>query len=98
MNETLNGWAQRHPVTALLVLVIRMVLVAFGVVLMAAAVPVGIVTPFLPVGIPLFLFGLIVVAAASKTLHHHITRFLRRFPWLWRRISFAFGEKREPAE
>lgn len=98
MNETLNTWAKQHPVSAFLVLVIRMVLVAFGVVLMAAAVPVGIVTPFLPVGAFIGLLGLILVAAASKTLHRKITNVLRRFPWLWKRVRPLFGEKAEPAE
>ena len=39
------------------------------------------------------LFGLVLVAAASKTAHTFITDGLRRFPWVWKRVRFAFGEK-----
>ncbi|WP_300545741.1 hypothetical protein [Maricaulis sp.] len=97
MNDSLNGWAQRNAFGAVVVLVIRAVCVAFGMALMVLAIPLGFVTPFIPIGLPMFLFGLILVAAASKTLHTYITNTLRRFPWLWKRVRFAFGEK-EAAE
>jgi hypothetical protein len=93
MNESLDGIARSHPILGMLVLVLRTVLVAVGLALMAISIPVGIVTPFLPIGLPLGLLGLILVAAASKTAHTFITNQLRRWPWLWNKIRFAFGEK-----
>jgi hypothetical protein len=98
MNESLNGLARSNAFGAAVVLVIRAVCVAVGLALMFIAVPIGFFTPFLPIGLPIGILGLILVAAASKTLHRVITRFLQRFPWLWRRVRFAFGEKGEAAE
>ena len=97
MNESLNGWAQRNAFGAIVVLIIRTVCVAVGLALIALAVPIGFLTPFIPIGLPTGLLGLVLVAAASKTLHTYITNTLRRFPWVWKRVRFAFGEK-EPAE
>jgi len=97
MNESLNGWARSHPIGAFVVLIIRGICVALGLALMALAVPVALVTPIIPIGLPMGFFGLVLVAAASKTLHTYITNTLRRFPWIWKRVRFAFGEK-EAAE
>ncbi len=95
MNESLNGWAQRNAFGAVVVLVIRAIVITMGIVLMAIG---AVLAPLpIPLGVPSFLLGLVLVAAASKTAHHFITNQLRRFPWLWKRIRFAFGEK-EPAE
>jgi len=98
MNESLNGWARSHPIGAAIVLVIRTILVSLGIVLMAISVPVALLTPIIPVGAFIGLLGLVIVAAASKTAHNWVTNFLKRFPWVWRRVRFAFGEKKEPAE
>lgn len=97
MNESLNGWAQRNAFGAVVVLIIRAVCITVGLTLMVLAVPIGMLTPFIPIGIPMGFLGLVLVAAASKTLHTYITNTLRRFPWVWKRVRFAFGEK-EPAE
>ena len=67
MNESLNGWAQRNAFGAVVVLVIRGICIVFGVLLMVLSVPIGILTPFIPIGLPMGLLGLILVAAASKT-------------------------------
>ena len=99
MNEALNGLARKNAIGAFVALMIRAVVVAFGLVLMVISVPIGMLTPLLPIGFPIGLFGLVLVAAASKTLHRLITDQLRRVPWLWKRIRFAFGEKEaDPAE
>lgn len=96
MNEQLNGLARSNALGAAVVLVIRAIIVAVGLVMMA----VGLVFAPLPIplGLPLFVLGMILTAAASKTLHRFFTNILKRFPWLWRRIRFAFGEKGEAAE
>jgi hypothetical protein len=93
MNEALNGLARSNAFGAALVFVIRMVVISVGVLLMVLSVPIGLLTPFIPVGLPLGLLGLVLVAAASKTAHTFITDGLRRFPWVWKRVRFAFGEK-----
>ena len=93
MNESLKGWASKHPIGGVIVLIIRSILVAIGLALMFISVPIAIVTPFIPVGLPLGLLGLVLVAAASKTAHTFITNQLRRWPWVWRKVRFAFGEE-----
>lgn len=93
MNEQLNGLAQKHALGAAIVLVIRAIFVALGLALMAIAVPIGLLTPILPIGAMIGFVGLIMVAAASKTLHRMITNTIKRFPWLWKRVRWAFGEK-----
>ncbi|MHA6288989.1 hypothetical protein [Maricaulis sp. CAU 1757] len=101
MYEALNGLAERNALGAFFVLIIRAVAVALGLLLIALSVPVAILTPFpfVPIGAFVGLLGLILVAGASKTLHRKITNGLRRFPWIWKRVRFAFGEKEgEPAE
>lgn len=97
MNEHLEGLARSNAFGAALVLVIRAIIVALGLVLMAIAVPIGILTPILPIGAMIGFFGLILVAAASKTLHRAITNGLRRWPWLWSKVRWAFGEKDDKA-
>ena len=98
MNETLNGWAKQHPIGGAVVLVLRAVFAALGLALVALAIP---LTPLpIPLGIPFFALGLILLAAASTTAHRLITGVLRRYPFIWRRVRFAFGgrKKDEPAE
>jgi|TARA_R110000868_G_scaffold76499_2_gene219884 hypothetical protein len=97
MNESLNGWARSGAFGAAVVLIIRTVVISVGVLLMIISVPIGLLTPFIPVGLPLGLLGLVLVAAASKTAHTVITNMLRRSPWVWSKVRFAFGEK-DPAE
>ena len=101
MNESLNGWARSHPIGAFVVLIIRGICIAVGLLLMMISVPVAILTPFplVPIGAFVGLMGLILVAGASKTLHGKITEMLRKVPWLWKRVRWAFGEKdADPAE
>lgn len=91
MNESLDGIARSHPILGMLVLVLRTVLVAVGIVFIVIGV---VMTPLpIPIGIPLFVLGLIITAAASKTLHRLITNQLRKWPWLWSKIRSAFGDK-----
>jgi uncharacterized membrane protein YbaN (DUF454 family) len=97
MNEALNGLAKKHPMGAALVAVIRAILVVLGFILMIIAVPIGFLTPILPIGAIIGLFGLVLVATASKTLHRKITNGLRRLPWLWKHVGHLFGEKSKKA-
>ena len=96
MNEQLNGWARSTAFGAVVVLVIRAVAVAFGLALMAIGV---VMTPLpIPVGIPLLVLGMLISAAASKTLHRIITGLLRRNPWIWRKVRWAFNDKDKAAD
>jgi len=98
MNEQLDGLARSNALGAVIVLVIRAIAVALGLGLMAIAVPVGLLTPILPIGAMIGFLGLVLVAAASKTLHGWITKTLKRYPWLWKRVRWAFGEKDNPSD
>ena len=99
MNDALNGFARKSPIAAAIVVIIRAVIISICLLFMALSVPVAILTPIIPVGIPLGLLGLFMVAAASKTAHRIITNRLRRFPWIWKHVRKSFGEKDgEPAE
>lgn len=95
MNETLNNMS-RNPIGSVIVTVLRMIGVALGLALMFLALPLAIVTPFVPVGLPLFIFGAILLAGSSKTAHRIITGFLKRHPAIWNRVKRVFGEKDDP--
>lgn len=82
----------RNPIANLISTIARAVVVAIGLFLMIIAIPLALITPIIPVGLPIFIVGTIIVAAASKTAHTIITNQLKRWPWLWSRIKRAFGE------
>jgi hypothetical protein len=90
MNETLNDMS-KHPIGGVIVLVLRMVGAALGLALIFIAIPFA-VTP-IPLGIPLLLLGMILLAACSKTAHTAITNLLKRVPWIWHRVKGLFGDK-----
>lgn len=73
-------------------MLVRAVGVALGIFMMAIAPLLALATPILPVGLPVFILGLLLVAATSKTAHRIITNYLRRHPGLWNRVKRAFGE------
>lgn len=96
MNETINGM-KRHPIGNAIVTVFRMIGAALGLALMIIAIPLA-VTP-IPLGIPLFIVGTLMLAACSKTAHTFIVAALKRWPWMWQRVRRLFGDKDEaPAE
>ncbi|MEE2525287.1 hypothetical protein V0U79_02840 [Hyphobacterium sp. HN65] len=94
MNETLNNMS-RGPIGGVIVTVLRMIGVALGLALMFISLPLAIVTPFVPVGLPLFVFGLLMLAGSSARAHRVITGFLKRHPGLWQRVRKLFGDKDE---
>lgn len=77
--------------TTAIAFMLRAIGAAAGLAFVAVGVP---LTPLpIPLGIPFIILGLILIAASSKTAHRVITRALKRVPWLWRRVRFAFGER-----
>jgi len=95
MNETLNNMS-RNPIGGVIATVLRMIGVALGLALMVIALPLA-VTP-IPLGVPLFIFGAILLAGSSPTAHRIITGFLKRHPGLWNRVKRVFGEKDDPED
>ena len=88
MNETLrrmNG----NPIGSVIVTVIRMIGAAIGLALVIISIPFAI-TP-IPLGLPLFIIGVLLLAGSSKTAHRHITNFLKRHPVIWNRVKGLFG-------
>ena len=92
MNETLNNMS-KTPFGSVVATVLRMIGIALGLALMILAFPIALITPIIPVGITLFVFGALMLAGSSKTAHRIITGFLRRHPGIWNRVKGAFGEK-----
>ena len=95
MNETLrrmNG----NPIGSVIVTVIRMIGAAIGLALVIISIPFAI-TP-IPLGLPLFIIGVLLLAGSSKTAHRHITNFLKRHPVIWNRVKGLFGGDKDETE
>lgn len=90
MNDAMNEFS-RTPFSGVIVLVLRAIGVALGLFLMAVAIPLFFLP--IPLGIPLFLFAAVLLAASSRTAHNLITGFLKRHPRVWARVRRIFGEK-----
>ncbi len=60
--------------------------IAFGVALMVVSIPIGLVTPFLPIGLPLLLIGAAIVLNSSDTAKRAFVRWRRRYPETGRRL------------
>jgi len=92
MNETLNNMS-KTPFGSVVATVLRMIGIALGLALMVISIPLALITPFIPIGLPLFIFGAIMLAGSSSTGHRIITGFLKRHPGIWHRVKSVFGEK-----
>ena len=87
MNEPANGWG-RKQMNGVIQAVIRAIGVALGLFMVVIAIPFA-VTP-IPLGLPLLVLGLLLLAGTSKTAHRIITDFLKRHPGLWERVKHVF--------
>ena len=87
MNEPTHGWGRKQMLN-----VLQAVLRAIGLVLGIFLVLIAIPFFFLPVplGIPLAAFGLLLIAATSRTAHDAITGYLQRHPEIWKRVKHIF--------
>ena len=95
MNETLrrmNG----NPFGSVVITALRMIGAAFGLALVIIAIPFAI-TP-IPLGLPLFIIGVLLLAGSSKTAHRLITNFLKRHPVIWERVKGLFGGDKDEEE
>lgn len=87
INEPSSGWG-RKQMNGVIQAVIRAVGVALGLFLVVIAIPFA-VTP-IPLGLPLLILGLLILAGTSKTAHTLITNFLKRHPGIWERVKHVF--------
>lgn len=87
MNEPANGWGRKQMNTVIQA-VLRAIGVALGIFLIVIAIPFA-VTP-IPLGLPLLIIGLLMLAATSKTAHTFITNWLKRHPGVWNRVKHIF--------
>lgn len=87
LNEPTSGWGRRQMAN-IIQAVLRAIGVALGLFLIVIAIPFA-VTP-IPLGIPLLILGLLILAGTSKTAHKLITDFLKRHPGLWNRVKHVF--------
>lgn len=92
MNETLNNMS-KTPLGSVIATVLRMIGIALGLALMVISIPLAVITPFIPIGLPLFILGALMLAGSSATGHRIITGFLKRHPGIWQRVKSVFGEK-----
>lgn len=90
MNDALNNMS-KTPLGSVIATVLRMVGIALGLALMIIAIPLA-VTP-IPLGVPLFIIGTLMLAGSSPRAHRMITGYLKRHPGFWNRVKRAFGEK-----
>jgi hypothetical protein len=81
----------------------RQVLAVVGLVHIAVAIPVGIATPFIPVGLPIAIIGVILLGRNSVWGRRWMESVMERFPYVERfaphwlmRLVFN-REKRSPA-
>ena len=87
MNDPMNNWAKsgmNHVVQT----VLRGIFIALALFLMAIAVPLFFLP--IPLGLPLFILSLILLAASSKRAHALITGYLQRHPGVWKRVRHIF--------
>ncbi|OAB56001.1 hypothetical protein AY599_04340 [Leptolyngbya valderiana BDU 20041] len=87
MNEPLGGWG-RKQVSGVIQAVVRAIGVALGLFLLALSVPLFFLP--IPLGLPLALCALLLLAGTSKTAHRLITNWLKRHPGVWDRVKHVF--------
>lgn len=87
LNEPTSGWGRRQ-MASIIQAVLRAIGVALGLFLIVIAIPFA-VTP-IPLGIPLLILGLLLLAGTSKAAHKLITDFLKRHPGIWNRVKHVF--------
>jgi hypothetical protein len=87
LNEPTNGWGRKQMNTVIQA-VLRAIGVALGLFLIVIAIPFA-VTP-IPLGLPMLIVGLLLLAGTSKTAHTQITNFLKRHPGIWNRVKHIF--------
>lgn len=90
MNDTPNRWARNgmNGVTSMVMVVLRAISVALALFLLALSVPLFFLP--IPLGLPLAVIGLLLLAMTSKRAHTFITNWLKRHPGVWDRVKHIF--------
>ncbi|MEO1040002.1 MAG: hypothetical protein AAFX09_10685 [Pseudomonadota bacterium] len=88
MNEEPAGNWAKNGVHGVVQAVVRAILVALALFLLALSIPLFFLP--LPLGLPLFIFSLFLLAATSKRAHALITGWLKRHPGVWDRVKHWF--------
>ena len=87
MNEPVNGRGP-SPMNGMIQVIIRSIAVVLALFLIAISIPLFFLP--IPLGLPLFIFAMILLAATSKRAHRFITGWLRRHPGVWERVKHIF--------
>lgn len=87
MDDQSNGWG-KSGVGQIVQAVLRAIGLVLGLFLLAIAIPLFFLP--IPLGLPLGIIALILLAATSKTAHRAITGFLRRHPKVWEKVKHLF--------
>ena len=66
----------------------RSIAIVLAIFLIAISIPLFFLP--IPLGLPLFLFAMILLAATSKRAHRMITDWLKRHPSVWNRVKHIF--------
>lgn len=92
MNEPFKDrWS--NPLAGVLLVLVRGIGAVVGLFLLVISIPLTI-SP-IPLGLPLFLLSLILLAATSRRAHRLITGYLKRHPRLWARVKHVFGTDKD---
>ncbi|TGY87205.1 hypothetical protein E5163_15910 [Marinicauda algicola] len=89
MNEPTNDWWSTHPLGGAILVIVRGVGAVVGLFLFVISIPLTI-SP-IPLGLPLMIVSLILLAATSRRAHRIITGYLKRHPGIWERFKHVFG-------
>ncbi len=90
MKDTSNRGARNgvNGVTGVLVMVLRAIAVTLAIFLLALSIPLFFLP--IPLGLPLAITGLLLLAVSSKRAHTFITNWLKRHPGVWKRTKHIF--------
>lgn len=92
MNEPFKDrWS--NPLAGVLLVLVRGIGAVVGLFLLVISIPLTI-SP-IPLGLPLFLLSLILLAATSRRAHRLITGYLKRHPRLCARVKHVFGTDKD---
>ncbi len=87
MNEPLNGRGP-NPVNGMIQVIARSIAIVLAIFLLVISVPLFFLP--IPLGLPLFILAMILLAATSKRAHTMITDWLKRHPTVWNKVKHIF--------
>lgn len=87
MNDAFNGKGP-GPVNGMIQVIARSIAIVLAIFLIAISIPLFFLP--IPLGLPLFIFAMILLAATSRRAHRYITDWLKRHPSVWNRVKPLF--------